>query len=247
MALGIFAVLFVLMATPLFNVQEVTVSAGSHFSEDQIKAMARVTTGKSFLRLNRADIAKRLKRDPWIRSASVSWRLPHRAAIAVTERRPLARIYALGDSLLVADDGTILESGWRANQAGILEVMDKTDETVSGRRGQRVEFQDSDGVLSLLRLIIANASRIQVQPGKVELQDNGHVQITFDGNFPTLTFWSRASAPKAFEALLEAYDDDPTILAGGQSVVGISDKTLVVTPASRIASANGKSGGKGAT
>lgn len=246
-ALGLlfFSILFVVMATPLFSIREVRVTGENHYTEDQIRAMARLTTGKSFLRLNRAEAAARLRQDSWIQTAAVVWRPPHLAEIVVSERTPLARLYARGDSYLVADDGTILETGWRASQPGILEVMDLTNESMAGRRGDRLQFDGSDSLLALFKLLETDAPKLQALPKKVELSDDGHVMVSFEGAFPPLTFWSRASAPKAFEALVEAYANDPGILGGKASVVGITDKTLVVIPAASPNKPGAPAAGKG--
>lgn len=76
---------FALRHSPLFPIDEVTVSGNTYLSEDEILSAAGIEDGATLFSCSTSDIEGRLETDPWIASAKVKRVFPSRLNITVTE------------------------------------------------------------------------------------------------------------------------------------------------------------------
>jgi cell division protein FtsQ len=94
MVLALLLIYTILSRVPYFNVQRVDVMGNRHLSQAEVIEAAEVEKGANLLTIDLGAIAERLKRSPWIRSASVYRRFPGQLAIEIQERRPTAVLAA---------------------------------------------------------------------------------------------------------------------------------------------------------
>lgn len=102
LALLLVYVLFLHM--PYFNLQQVDVVGNRHLSKDEVVEASEIERGINLLTVSLPGIAERLRRHPWIRSASVYRRFPGRLIIEIHERSPQA-ILAAGKLFFVDEQG----------------------------------------------------------------------------------------------------------------------------------------------
>jgi POTRA domain-containing FtsQ-type protein len=81
---------------PYFAVREVLVGGQARLAPDAIRRLAGLEPGLSIWDVDCAVAERRLRAEPWIRSAAVRRQLPHRVAIQVREERPVAILVTEG-------------------------------------------------------------------------------------------------------------------------------------------------------
>lgn len=99
-------VVLLLTKTSYFNLQRVDVIGNARLSAEEVIEASEVEAGTSLLTVSLFEIAKRLKRHPWIRSASVYRRFPGQIVLEIDERVPKAIIAA--EKLYYADEHGVL-------------------------------------------------------------------------------------------------------------------------------------------
>ena len=77
--------MFVLRHSPLFPINEVTISGNTYLSEDEVLSTADIKEGATLFNCSTSDMVERLEADPWIASAKVKRVFPGRLNITVTE------------------------------------------------------------------------------------------------------------------------------------------------------------------
>ncbi len=95
-------VVLLLIKAPYFNLQQVDVTGNARLSAEEVIEASEVEAGTNLLTVSLFDIAVRLKRHPWIRSASVYRRFPGQIVLEIDEREPKAIIAA--EKLYYADE-----------------------------------------------------------------------------------------------------------------------------------------------
>lgn len=74
-----------------FRLQDVRVEGREHIGQEELRAALQIKPGMPTLALNRAEMAERLSRLPWLAEAQIMRRLPGTLLVQVKERQPLAR------------------------------------------------------------------------------------------------------------------------------------------------------------
>ncbi|HLQ89907.1 MAG TPA: cell division protein FtsQ/DivIB [Xanthobacteraceae bacterium] len=91
-----------------FRIVSIAVSGNQHLKREEVIGL---TAGKtSLLFLDVAAMRKRLESDPWVAEATVLKLYPGELQIDIKERVPFALWQSRGSIVVIADDGTLLES-----------------------------------------------------------------------------------------------------------------------------------------
>jgi cell division protein FtsQ len=94
-----------LWTSPVFSASEVEVTGTHRLAPSAVATEAAIAPGTTLLQLSPGQVERRLLADPWIQAASVSRVFPHKVAIEVTERTPVAVVDVQGTPWLVSSDG----------------------------------------------------------------------------------------------------------------------------------------------
>lgn len=94
--------------TPYFRASTIEVTGERHFSDAAVLRMAGLGERTNVFHLDAGAAERRLERDPWIRRATVTRRLPHTISVTVSERTAVAIVTEGSTAMLVAADGTLL-------------------------------------------------------------------------------------------------------------------------------------------
>jgi cell division protein FtsQ len=92
------------IASPRFEVREISVTAGEQVERDEILALAEVAEGDRLLEIDTDAVAAQVARHPWVATVRVRRQLPAALAIEVTERHAVAAV-ALGALYLIDERG----------------------------------------------------------------------------------------------------------------------------------------------
>jgi len=93
-ALVLLLVYLLFLYSSYFNLRQIEVIGNRHLSRAEVVEASELERGINLLTVNLAAITSRLKRQPWIRSASVYRRFPGQLIIEIEERTPRAILAA---------------------------------------------------------------------------------------------------------------------------------------------------------
>jgi cell division protein FtsQ len=94
--------------TPIFDAHHIRVLGTESLQPDAVRELAGVDGSTNVVHLDTGAVVARLLADPWIASASVQRDLPATLVLRIEERRPVAVISAMGQTSILASDGTVL-------------------------------------------------------------------------------------------------------------------------------------------
>lgn len=139
----------------------------------------------SMLEVDLSGLAGRIMRNPWIKAASVSRRLPSSLFIRVSERTPRA-VVLTDHAFLVSDDGMILKD------AGVEEMSDlpilriNVDRPLSA--GDRLDVARLEQGARLWRQFQQDALGAGVQAREIRLEGDGSCTVSLGHGMPYLRF-----------------------------------------------------------
>jgi cell division protein FtsQ len=93
-ALVVLLVYLLFLYSSYFNLQQVEVIGNRHLSRAEVVEASELEGGINLLTVDLAAVTERLKRQPWIRSASVYRRFPGQLILEIEERTPKAILAA---------------------------------------------------------------------------------------------------------------------------------------------------------
>jgi cell division protein FtsQ len=114
-------VAYLVVMSPILDVDKVTVTGEHHVKPAQIRAAAGVHRGAHLLLVDTRAVAHRIERIPWVRAAKVDRDLPGTLRITVTEYAPVAYVRVTGGVMLIAANGHVIARAIDA-PAGAVEI-----------------------------------------------------------------------------------------------------------------------------
>ncbi len=94
--------------TSLFDARHIRVEGNQVLSAEQVRTLAGVDEATNTFHLDEDPILDALRSSPWIAEASVRTELPGTLVLIVDERSPVGVITAMGDTGILASDGSLL-------------------------------------------------------------------------------------------------------------------------------------------
>lgn len=100
--------LYFFVQSPFFRVNKIYVTGTEQITINQVTALADVYPGVNILRINSAEVEKKLVTQTWIKEAVIEKKLPSTINIKITERQPKAIVQTLEGYLVLDDSGMVL-------------------------------------------------------------------------------------------------------------------------------------------
>jgi cell division protein FtsQ len=152
------AVAIGLTYTPMFHAKTIMVTGERRLSEARILKIAGVGPGTDVFHADLRAAERRLERNPWIASATVSRRLPSSISVQITERRPVALARSSDGTLTyLALDGSVLAPAGRHTLLPEVQVEAGADEPAAMAAGASVAEALPPGLLPEVASISVDA------------------------------------------------------------------------------------------
>ncbi len=90
-----------MMTSPRFSVKTVTVEGNARLSPEEVARAGGIAIGDNVFALDLDDARRKVEADPWIKTATVTRKLPGAVVVKVVEHEPAA-VVAIGDRLFLA-------------------------------------------------------------------------------------------------------------------------------------------------
>jgi cell division protein FtsQ len=100
---------WVVLASPLLDVDRVIVRGTVHTTPDQVTSAAQLAPGDAMIWVDDGAAASRVEALPWVRSARVAREWPGTVRITVTERTPAAWVQSPTGPVIVDGAGRVLD------------------------------------------------------------------------------------------------------------------------------------------
>lgn len=98
------------LASPLFDVSEVSVQGATYTDPALIAAIIDDISGDPVLLVDTLELEKRLRADPWVERVKVETDFPHRVVIDIRERKPIAAFQGGDGRFRIIDfEGRVLD------------------------------------------------------------------------------------------------------------------------------------------
>lgn len=116
-----------LVRSPMFDVDQITVSGANHVEVDAALGRAGVSVGVPVIDVDTEKAIDQLDRDPWVAEASVTRSWTGEVTVVIKEHVPAALVKTSDGTASVAFDGTVLDTdGVAAQGFPVLVVADRT-------------------------------------------------------------------------------------------------------------------------
>jgi cell division protein FtsQ len=102
---------FLVVTSPVLDVDRVVVTGASHLSNAQIRAATGVHTHDHLLFVDTGAATRRIEQLPWVETARVRRSLPGTLDVAVKEYVPVAYVRVTGGVMLIAANGHVIARG----------------------------------------------------------------------------------------------------------------------------------------
>ncbi|MEQ1872113.1 MAG: FtsQ-type POTRA domain-containing protein [Ilumatobacteraceae bacterium] len=98
------------LASPLFDVSEVSVQGATYTDAALLASIVDEITGDPVLLVDTMELEQRLRADPWVESVKVETDFPHRVIIDIRERKPVAAFQGGDGRFRIIDyEGRVLD------------------------------------------------------------------------------------------------------------------------------------------
>jgi cell division protein FtsQ len=166
---------------PYLDLRQVEVRGVHHLSKEEVVEASELEAGMNLLTINIGKVAEKLKRHPWIRSASVFRRFPGRIIIEIQERTPrgilaAGRLYYVDET---ADYFTRVFPGDPVNYPLFTGV------SARDLRTRRPEVRD------LLRRGLTLLDVIERKKSGIKLRDIAEIRINLNQGLSIITMTGR--------------------------------------------------------
>ena len=172
-----------------FQITDLIVKGNQQVPTETIIRSLGLPAHASILEVNLKNMAEQIMRNPWIKTASVSRRLPLSLVIRVSERTP--RTVVLADrAYLVGEDGLVLK------EAGPHEVSGLPILRIAPGRplmaGERIEASRLEHGAHLWQQFHRGTLGPGVRPREVRLEDDGSYTVLLGHGLASLRFRGEA-------------------------------------------------------
>ncbi len=180
-ALGLMLLYVVFLQMPYLNLQQVDVHGNRHLSREEVVEASDLEGGMNLLTVNLGSVAEKLKRHPWIRSASVFRRFPGRIIIEIQERIPRA-ILAAGRPYYIDETADYFTRVFPGDPVNYPLFTGVRPEQLGSRRPQ---------VREMLRRGLALLDLMERKRSGLKLTNLAEIRINLNDGFSLITMSGR--------------------------------------------------------
>lgn len=175
--LGLF-ILFLLKA-PTFNISQINVKNNNEhpiLKDDYISGKLSVFKGKNIFSVKRKTIEEVLEKEPYIKVAKVSKKLPNKVSIDITEKNPIFSIEDGGEIYILDEEGKIIEKRNEKDNATLLiKGITINNKSVGSYITKDEKMEKLIG--SFGKLLAANTSNIKFT--SLDLTDTTNINMNY--------------------------------------------------------------------
>jgi len=170
-AIGVFVLLVVVLASPLFSVRDITVDGRVYVSEDTLEKATDALRGVSVFSADVDRVEAIIREDPWVEDVRVDTHFPASAVIEIDERTPVVWFAGSDNKARVIDaDGVVITvlDGW---PTGYLQIVGTGPNVEPGVKADQV-------YRAVAQLVTALPAEIKPKVRDVGITGTGEITLT---------------------------------------------------------------------
>lgn len=188
------------LAHPFFQIKTVFVQGNKEIPQEAILKSLELSPNSSLLAIDLATLRQKLRKNPWVKDASLHRRLPSSLIVKVMERTPVG-LYLASKPYLVGEDGVILDSlSW-----GSLPDLPRVRGTNSRAftSGEKISGEEFFQALEVWKRLSNQSPFPGGEVKEIALEGNGSLSLDFGSGMPRLRLRPRGLEDQ-IERLLRA-------------------------------------------
>ena len=170
-AIGVFVLLVVVLASPLFSVRDVTIDGRVYVSDDTMEKATDALKGVSVFSADVDRVEAIIREDPWVEDVRVDTHFPASAVIEIDERTPVVWFAGSDNKARVIDaDGVVITvlDGW---PTGYLQIVGTGPNVEPGVKADQV-------YRAVAQLVTALPAEIKPKVRDVGITGTGEITLT---------------------------------------------------------------------
>jgi len=162
-------------AAKWFEVRDVIVTGNSQVNHREALERLALAPHQTLLTLSPGRLETRLESHPWIKQAKVSRSFPHTLAVTVTERRPVAVLQDPSITLLLDEDGHVLQTALPYHDPALPVLIGVNGQALAAK--QSAQLHTARQGLELAGLL----GRTFQGHAEIDLRDPENIVASLDG------------------------------------------------------------------
>ena len=198
-------------STPMryFLISDLIVEGNQRVSTAAIIDSVALPAHSSILQVDLKEVAAAILRNPWIKTARVSRRLPATLLVYVSERAPRA-VVAVDRSYLVSEDGLILQEASPSEMSDLPLLKLYADHPLE--TGERIDPARVEQGAYLWQRFHQGTLGPDVQVREIQMEGDGSYTVLLDHGLPYLRFGEKDSLQRQLDRLARAIEMRGTTL-----------------------------------
>lgn len=174
----VIAIFFVL--SPLFNITEIAVKGNEKISSEYIVNLSEIPLDTNTFKINKKDIIKRLKQEPYIESIVIKRNLPSVIEIEIVERQATYMLEFANAFVYINNQGYMLEvSEEKLELPIIIGYKTPTEEMAPGNRLITEDLHNLEIVLKVMEA--AKSNEIAGYITKIDISSGLNIKLILEG------------------------------------------------------------------
>lgn len=159
--------------SPWLSVHEIEIVGAVHADPAPLIAQAGVGEGAILIWVDTARVGRAVSTDPWVADVRVERVWPDRLVVEVLERVPVAWVEGITSWMLVASDGTVLETGLSPG-GGYLRAALAFPDLAPGERPADPTWREIVDLATTLRDDIGGTMTVELRGTELWTETFGH-------------------------------------------------------------------------
>lgn len=179
---GIILFLFV---SPVFNIDEITVTGAHEISESVYLAMAGLETGENIFSINKTGIISEIKKEPYVETVEVNTIYPRKVEINIVERKTSYITEQNGEYYYLDKNGYLLEKKLAPIEALVIKGNKTNLQEIE--IGGRINSEDLLRFNDLIKIIDAVQNNgIEAEITSVDISDHNNYILELEEEKKTI-------------------------------------------------------------
>ncbi|HWQ69150.1 MAG TPA: FtsQ-type POTRA domain-containing protein [Patescibacteria group bacterium] len=192
-----------------FQISDLLVEGNHRVSTAAIVESLGLAPDASIFEVDLRALAATVARNPWIKTARVSWRLPATLQVHVSERAPHAVVVA-DRAYLISEDGLILQEALPAEMSDLPLLRLHTDHPLG--TGERIDPARVEQGARLWQRFHQGVLGPDVQAREIQLKGDGSYTVLLGQGLPSLHFGEEEGVQQQLDRLVRVLEIRGTAL-----------------------------------
>lgn len=167
------------MASPLFNVKEITVQGNEKITKDEIINLSEITLDENTYKINKSKSEKKILENPYIKTVEIKRELPSKIVITVEERIATYMIEYGNAYVYINNQGYILEVSSQKLEVPIIQGAEtNAEELVPGNRLCNNDLEKMSTVIKIMELAASNEIANLIT--RIDIENSKNYKIVFE-------------------------------------------------------------------